>query len=193
MHSDTKRTNILQAMKDLGLVDKSYGVKLMGSPYEHLKGKYLPGTMLMPLSEAATLGYAGLASMLAIAERTSLELVLFEGADRVGVITCGGRVQLNRGSLREVLGYCIATDGGSEWSVKDVPLDGYVQRLLHVVRSEGTCKHAFFDHFMGMLPEIYRNKFETHYGDGYCGISWCVWKAVTRELGQEHPGYEFAF
>lgn len=184
---------MLENFKRLGLVDRSYGVKLRGSSYGPKAGEYLAGALMMPLTLASSLGYEGLAHMLAIEDKTSLEVVLFDGDQRVGVITCNGRVQLDVGTLKEVLGYCIATDGGHYRLLGGIPLDTHVAQIQAVIKAEGTCRHSFFEYFMPLLTKIYRNQCESMFGDGYCGVAWCLWKAATRELGQEHPGYEFAF
>ena len=66
--------------------------------------------------------------------------------------------------------------------------------LAGIVQGNGTGKSTFFDVFMTALEKVMVYEVWTQFADGYCSWATTLWKVVTRTLlGQEHPGYPFAY
>lgn len=180
--------------KVTGVLHLSDNESIPGGGHRFRDGREV-GRVEMSLSDICGLRYSGLAGKLGVEPQTvSLRVYLEEDGRRIGHIDSDGDFDYEAApDLRTALGWKIATDGGRTALIKDFDLDQATKSILDTVRSRGTSKDAFYRSFFEVVKEVFVYKHTSRFGDGYCGAVTVLWHAATRELGEEHPGYPFAY
>lgn len=95
--------------------------------------------------------------------------------------------------IRTALGWRIATDGGREYLIQFFDLDQAARFIVETIRMKGTSQDAFFDSFSAVLKSVFVFGRTSRFSDGYCGAKTLLWRMATREVGEEHGGYPFAY
>ena len=117
---------------------------------------------------------------------------IFRDGAEIGFIDSDGDFDCAVGTLRQAIGYKLATDGGRERLVL-VDLEAATKRVLDVVRNHGTSSENFFGPYQKVVQEVFAYNNGSRFADGYCGAMTVVWRAATRELGTLHEGYSFMY
>jgi hypothetical protein len=122
-------------------------------------------------------------------------LILILNEKDIGEVTSDGCIHLKVGSVVDVLGWRFATDGGinGPLNIKRSSLENLANMLIDIVKKRGITKKVFFDEFNVPLEKMFVYENTTRFGDGYLGAKTILWKAATREIGAEHPGYPFMY
>jgi len=94
-------------------------------------------------------------------------------------------------TLREALGWAIATDGGRDHLIEYFDLDRAARDILDAIRTNGVGRETFFGAYFEVLKKIFVCGRTSRFADGYCGHVHTLWHVATRELGKEHEGYSF--
>lgn len=168
-------------------------------------GQIDPASDQMKLSELCALGYYGLAAKLKVKSGTRDYLVVYveKGGERIGTIDSDQILRLDNASLAITLGWFVATDGGRTYLV-NLPVemggdysrrkvDLAAEQIKELVRSLGTGEETFFGPYFQFLKRLFLDGNTARYGDSYLGAANHLWRTATRELGNEHPGYQFSY
>lgn len=146
-----------------------------------------------PLSNFCGLKFRGIAQRLGIdTESIKFNVYVKDGDKEIGTIGTDGQFTYSSApDLRTALGWCIATDGGRERIIDFFDLDKAAQSILELIREEGVSEDTFFGPYFKLLQTIFKYEQTSRFGDGYCGVASDLWRVATRQLGNEHGGYDF--
>lgn len=138
--------------------------------------------------------YEGLASW----EHPDFDTEVEVKGQKVGYVDSGGVLHLEVGTLREALGWSVASDILDDLP-DDYDLDAEVVRLTNAIKKfDGVLSTLQYDEWskvwMGALRKAKAYKYGSRYADGYCGCANFLWKVGVKEvLKAEHPGFMFAY
>jgi hypothetical protein len=146
------------------------------------------------MSEAAALRYFGIIDLEFNGRfrEFDLNVILKINGNRIGFLTSDGIIELETGSLRDTLGWLFST-GAGRGKLLNVDLDKISNKLLNVIRTEGTSEETFFGFFSDALRDAFVYPSTALFADTYIAILMPVWRSATRELGKEHLGYEYGY
>lgn len=153
------------------------------------------GQEQMLLTDLCGLRYRGLAKRLGVAMTDMALMVIVEkdGAS-IGVIDCDGDFDYESApDLRTALGWKIATDGGRTSLIEFFDLNKAASSIIDTVNNDGVSEKAFFGAYFQTLKRAFVYGRTSRFSDGYCGAATTLWRVATRVLGNEHPGYDFAY
>lgn len=148
-----------------------------------------------PLSNFCGMKFHEIAQRLGIDIGTIKFAVYVKREDKeIGRIDSDGRFMYRSApDLRTALGWSIATDGGRERIIDFFDLDKASQSILALIHEEGVSEKTFFGHYFKLLQTIFKYEQTSRFADGYCGAADDLWHVATRQLGNEHSGYNFVY
>ncbi len=151
------------------------------------------GRVEMLLSDLCGLCSEGLAVKLGVdREAVSFDINIEKDGMVVGRIDAAGVFDfLKAPSLKTALAWKVATDGGRTRLIEGFDPDTAGRLLLETIRTHGTDKPTFFGPYFDALKRIFVCEKTSQSKDGYLSAAIPLWRVATRELGQEHEGYEF--
>ncbi len=153
------------------------------------------GRVEMLLSDLCGLRHGGLAKRFGVDPgKVSLRIAIELNGKCIGHVDSDGDFDYEAApNLRTALGWKVATDGGRVRLIEGFDLDEASRRLSEVILRFGICKTVFLGPWMKALEKVFVYEKTSRFGDGYCGAANTLWRVATRELGQEHEGYEFYY
>lgn len=199
---DALTAHFIQAnLKAFGVEDMTVTGVLHFSNNEHIPGGLRfrdgneAGRVEMLLSDLCGLRYSGLADHFNVdAKDVSLHVIVEKDGVVIGHIDSDGDFDYEAApDFRIALGWKIATDGGRVHLIEFFNLDQATASLLDTIRRNGFDKDAFFGPYFETLKRVFVYERTSRFGDGYCGAATTLWHVATRQLGEEHPGYSFAY
>lgn len=189
--ADALTPNVIRAnLQSLGIEDMQVTGVVMGRDRMTRLGQ---GQML--LSDLCGLRYCGMAKHVGVAMKDAdFNIVVEKDGVRIGHIDSDGDFDYEQApDLRTALGWKVATDGGRSALIEAFDLNRATDSILETVRISGTGQNAFFNPFFGTLKSVFVYGRTSRFADGYCGAATTLWRVATRVLGNEHPGYSFAY
>lgn len=151
------------------------------------------GSTEMNLSDVCGLRHGGIEKLLGITTRdVNLHVRVLRDGQMIGRVDSDGDFNYTAApDLKTAIGWKVATDGGRTMLIEGFDLDSAARMLLETIRLNGTYKEAFFGPYFNALKKIFVYEKTSRFSDGYCGAASTLWRVATRELGQEHEGYDF--
>jgi hypothetical protein len=153
------------------------------------------GRREMRLSDLCGLRDGGLAKKLGVdPSRMDLRLRIpvEKDEERIGYVDSDGIFRFESApDTRTALGWLVATDGGRVRVIEFFDLDKATDSIVATIREHGTGRDAFFGPYFDSLKKVCGRA--SRFGDGHCGAATTLWRVATRELGDEHKGYAFAY
>lgn len=190
--ADALTPHVIRAnLQAFGLED----LEVVGVLTDRDSGQEIGRSEPVALSELCGLRYRRLAKKLGLdPQQAGFEITILGDRIVIGRIDSDGDFDYEAApNLRTALGWKIATDGGRERLIEFFDLDRAARSLLDTIRANGTEREAFFGPYFDALKRVFVYERTSRFADGYCGAADPLWRAATRELGQEHEGYPFCY
>lgn len=183
--SDSEGAAIRDNLERLGLQDFTARGVLLGD------NDTIIGEATLPVSELCALRARGLARKIGITNTVPTVITVMDTNNRLGYVSSDGVFCYEGGTVREAVGWFAATDAGREGPLVSCRLDEMVRGLTTVIKVHGVSEASFFSIYMEKVERLLRP--HSRYGDGWSAAVPVIWRAATRELGQEHPGYPYSW